>query len=52
MRAVQGKTEIGQGKFPLVLEYILKALDPSIQKVEPSNEADDADVIRRFKMNL
>lgn len=33
-------------KFPLILEHILKALDPSIQKVEQSRDTDDAYVIR------
>ncbi len=33
-------------KFPLVLEHILKALDPSIQEVEASTEVPDAFVVR------
>lgn len=33
-------------KFPLVLENILKALDPSIQKVEKSKDVENAFVIR------
>jgi len=33
-------------KFPVVLEHILKALDPSIQKVERSQDVNDAYVIR------
>lgn len=33
-------------KFPVVLECILKALDPSIQKVERSQDVDNAFVIR------
>lgn len=34
------------GKFPYVLENILKALDPSVQKVEKSQDVEDAFVIR------
>lgn len=33
-------------KFPLVLENILKALDPSVQKVEKSKDVENAFVIR------
>lgn len=33
-------------KFPKVLEIILKALDPGIQKVEPVAEVEDAYVVR------
>lgn len=33
-------------KFPLVLENILRALDPSVLKVEKSHDAEDAFVIR------
>ena len=40
------KLPVNDKKFPLVLEKILKALDPSIQKVEESQDADNAFVIR------
>lgn len=36
----------GNKRFLAIMENILRALDPSIQKVEPSKDADDAYVIR------